>query len=206
MFGTEDFTTYTEVDPGSDLVVTSDIITITAMPCNVDSYIYKDFGADYWTSFSISFQVKWDGDTGEQPYFYGPSFADSVGSLKGSTGKKIVTRFSIYNTSLMVSLHVMDGIYDYSYDYKMTTGPVDLYCVMTHAQGSNLAYLYIYTDAAMTQLLDTLAINHAYVNHSFRYLYAMSSYNSGSAYDGTGYVKDLHDNDIDESSWGGSWG
>jgi len=40
---------YTETDAGADIVVTGTSIAVTAMPTNLDSYVYKDFGAGFFS-------------------------------------------------------------------------------------------------------------------------------------------------------------
>lgn len=44
----EDFTTWTEVDEDSDITVTSDNITWSTMKRDAISYVYYDFGVDFW--------------------------------------------------------------------------------------------------------------------------------------------------------------
>ena len=46
---TEDFTTYTETDPGADITKTADRITFTALRTREDTfYVYKDKGVDHF--------------------------------------------------------------------------------------------------------------------------------------------------------------
>ena len=46
----ENYTTYTEVDPGSQIAITSTTrIDFTGLPRNVDAYVYADKGVDYYS-------------------------------------------------------------------------------------------------------------------------------------------------------------
>jgi hypothetical protein len=55
---TEDFTTYTEVDPATYLDRTSTRTTFTHINNNIDAYVYKDFGAHHFNaSFEHRFKV-----------------------------------------------------------------------------------------------------------------------------------------------------
>ena len=47
----ENLTTYTESgDSGGYMSETATTVTVAAVPCNVSSYLYKDFGAAYFTN------------------------------------------------------------------------------------------------------------------------------------------------------------
>jgi len=58
----EDFTTFTEVDPGSHISKTPTEITHIGYT-DEDAYIYKDYGAGFWGDFEFNFEVTWVGST-----------------------------------------------------------------------------------------------------------------------------------------------
>ena len=48
----ENFSTYKETDTNNRYAVTPTVITVTAVTRDEDAYIYKDFGANYFTDFT----------------------------------------------------------------------------------------------------------------------------------------------------------
>jgi len=52
----ENFTTYTEVDPGGYVTVTASRLTVTNMPRTATAYVYKDFGVDYFGDFEMQIE------------------------------------------------------------------------------------------------------------------------------------------------------
>ncbi|KKL72122.1 hypothetical protein LCGC14_2088070, partial [marine sediment metagenome] len=68
--GIEDFTTFTEVDPGSDIVVTAAKIAATTLTDSQDAHVYDDKGADHFTTgWSHDFEIT----------ISGPDFATAGG-------------------------------------------------------------------------------------------------------------------------------
>jgi len=59
-------------------------------------------------------------------------------------------------------------------------------------------YCYIYSDSARTTLLDTLTLTLSTAKYDFRYLYALASYNAGTAHEHSGYVENLSISDDSE--------
>ena len=85
---TEDFTTYTEVDPTNDITVTSSSISFTGLPRNADAYVYTDkginhFDEDYTLYFDVNIATV-GGAVGQ--YTYGPVVADYIGSYDDGEG------------------------------------------------------------------------------------------------------------------------
>jgi len=55
----ENFTTYTEVDPGDDITITTTLVSFSALINDTDSYVYKDFGAgSFATDFIHIFEAE----------------------------------------------------------------------------------------------------------------------------------------------------
>jgi len=81
----EDFTTYSETDPGSTVTKTSDTITWALLSTrNTSSYVYKDFGAGYFGGdFSHRFEVTATGYGGVTPYASVWGLANAVDDFQG---------------------------------------------------------------------------------------------------------------------------
>ncbi|MCJ7424738.1 hypothetical protein MUP01_10800 [Candidatus Bathyarchaeota archaeon] len=54
----ENLTTYTRVDSGGYLSVTSSSVTVTNMPRSAVSYVYKNFGASHFGDFHMQFEAQ----------------------------------------------------------------------------------------------------------------------------------------------------
>ncbi len=60
----EDFTTYTEVDSGADITVTSTKVDVSSMDRGADSHVSKSFGASHFGDFEHRFEVLISAQTG----------------------------------------------------------------------------------------------------------------------------------------------
>ena len=54
----ENLLTYTEVDSAGDLTVDSTSVIFDTMRLDAVSYVYKDFGASYFSDFDIDFEAE----------------------------------------------------------------------------------------------------------------------------------------------------
>ena len=177
-----DFTTFTEVDPSNDLIVTADAINIDAMTRNVSAGVYKDFGVDY---FSGDFEFEWDFDFTAEVGSYGAA------SIFALTPNYLLTRDNrdTGNSGLDVYIGIDTGsaIMTFLRDWVNNSNdasnsvynvPQRFWYNLTRV-GSTVT-LKIYTDSDRTILYDTLIISNSAVP-SYRYLYAMTSFGSSFA-------------------------
>jgi len=174
-----DYTTFTEVDPSSDITVTANEITIDTLRRDVSAGVYKDFGTDY---FSGDFEFEWDFDFTAEVGNYGAT------SLFALTPTNLLTRedrlaansgFDVYigiDTGNAIRTFLRDWVTD-SADQTGSgyTVPRRFWYTLTRV-GSTIT-LKIYIDSDRTSLYDTLTINNG-AAPSYRYLYAMSSFES----------------------------
>jgi len=175
-----DFTTFTEVDPSSDLTVTSDTIEIDSMTRGVAAGIYKDFGAGYFTG-DFTFNWRFDFTLGVGRYSATSIFAlTPVYSLTRDNRDNASTGFDIYIGTSHENTEIITILADWvtnSAD-QTNTGydpPKSFWYTLTRS-GTTIT-LQIYTDASRTALYDTLSINNG-AAPAYRYLYAMSSFES----------------------------
>ncbi|MCK9597466.1 MAG: hypothetical protein M0R06_00420 [Sphaerochaeta sp.] len=135
--GLQNFTTWTEVDPDSDIGVSSS--TISKTDSATQGYVYYDFGGGYFTGdFAHQFvlnRLTWDGgDYGPQYQMVGIMWTDTIGSLatimtSGGSATGIVYRklsnsysrrlylFEIYNGILQYGEYV-GTVYPSGYAYS----------------------------------------------------------------------------------------
>ena len=178
----EDFTSYTEVDPGSHIERTANHIDHLCYN-NEDAYIYKDYGVGHFTDFDIDFEATW---------------------VSSSAGTSIVAASlcvlsNNLDDSRSISLNY-DGIFARFRRRDGGSETIDLYTVIGGSavqdnyepgpalegstfyftlkrSGTNVS-LEIYSDATRTVLLDTLTGTQG---TAFRYLMGTSSWNNGNA-------------------------
>jgi len=172
---TEDFTTYIEVDPEDRLTVTALKALAQDADADVNVYLYKDKGVDYFDALNIDFEL-FQAATSEvsgQGFMAISNtvgvlddFADTdiaVGSFRSATGLKIrVTRgrFTEYKQSTLL---------DFDRVYWLT---------LSRAAGSNIVTLRIFDDANRTTVLEILSISGIGAT-KYRYCYGFVGRNYG---------------------------
>ena len=176
----EDLTTWTEVDGGSDLAVTTSKVAVTDQPMNVDNYVHKDCGVDAsGATFDIDWKLVLAIPSAWSAYAVGLCVSNVLDDLQYWTT----------NTSQAVSLW-----------FEETPGPTNFY-LWDHEDGSNDFYagnapqtIYwtlertsetaiqarAYSDAARTSLTDTISTTIT-SGRRYRYILATNSKNTGSA-------------------------
>lgn len=186
----EDLTTYTEVDPGTYLSVTSSRSTFTNMTQAIDAYVYKDKGVDHFDGNFEHLITVYQGQTENigdpyvthwclanmvNDYYYiflnADSLAIDVRSLHGSPPYiTIQLRETVAGTRYSFTAH----------DESINT-PYYLKIKRNEAVGTyGTIYCYIYSDSGRTNLLATLS-GALHEKEDFRYIYTTQSWNSGSS-------------------------
>lgn len=202
---TQDFTTYTKVDPGSKLTVTATRITFTAMPQNASTYVYKDLGAGaVGGSFKHRFNFNITSGSNNNVAglwlvantiandnaIMGGSFnALEVSIFIGATGVlNLFLRERWNNAGTWTTSSTSTAAVAFATTYYVTV-------VRDESVGTyGTLYLYVYSDSGRTTLVATLTrtLNEAV---DFQYVYDVSSSNTGSGNTSTGYV-DTFDMDM----------
>lgn len=183
----ENFTTYTEQDDGGYLSVAENVITFTNAPNNEVAYVRKahTISGDFehlhkwtstWLADDYAFAGVWDINDGYDSWW---------------------TQKNAYNGAVLYIKTYSGasgyGCYLYSAeddDYEaesMWTSSTTRYCT-TWRSGTDL-HSSLYTDAARTNLDDTLDVT--FVTDSFDYVYPFIAQNAGDASASTGTSEDL---------------
>jgi hypothetical protein len=188
---TEDFTSYTEVDPGADITVAADTITFTALPRNVTSYVYQDFGTDYWSG-DFEHRVKVNMSSTGTGIAHTLMFANSVDDAKGiddATGDYL----SVYIFAGCFRIQECNGgslKNGEAYAYSTST---DYYLRFRRVEADSTygtVYLDIYSDVGYSALLSTVSVE-LRAKKDYRYLYSLNSHNDANAETATGTVSNL---------------
>jgi len=193
----EDFTTYTEVDPNNniDLVGTNHIdATVRRLE---NAYLYKDYGIDFFTDFEhlLDFRCQ---DINDNALYIEWMLTNDVGSLSELiAGSKTLLYIRTYRM-------VAGGTRSFSLN-EVVTGTVysdgcnglsvaTWYYLSIEKVGVSLTCKIYSTselrDAGGDADVDTLALT-LHSDWSFRYVYAVSSYNDGYAFQGDADIENL---------------
>lgn len=187
---TEDFTTYTEVDPGEDLTVIATKITATNAIKNQEWYVTKDKEADHFGDFEHLEKVN---TTASDDYgslgFWGLSNGSNTMGDMFTNNEGLMWMFS---HGVPPHIYLQDASND-NYDSFACSYSTDYYCTIKRAVTAGT--VKIYSDAERTNLLDTVAITTSELK--YRWIYGCISYNSGEiAAQVSGYTENL---DLQES-------
>jgi hypothetical protein len=187
----EDFTTYTEVDGGADTAYTTTAGSVQfTVPRDETSYIYKDFGTDYFNG-DFEHRVKVNINGGGIAYVWG--LANSLNDFK-----TIIDASEDYLAVMFNSGNQLAGIFESdggssesdTFTYADST---DYYLKIKRDESVGTygtLYCYVYSDAAYSVLVDTLSIELG-EKEDFRYMYVLSSHNNSNATELSGTISNL---------------
>lgn len=193
-----DFTdpAWTEVDPGTDIVVAAKKVTWTALPRNLDSHVYYDYGADYFDgNFRHEFECELtSADDSGAVYPWG--LANAVDDFKGidnANGSILHVLLVRSGANYLIGLSEVDsGALSQVFSTISTGTTYYLTVVRDENVGTfGTIYLYIYTDVARTVLHEKLEVTLNTSKKDFRYLYTCNTHNDGTAPAITGWMQNL---------------
>lgn len=187
----EDFTTYEEVDPASDLTIETNKITYDSVRNDELCYVRKDMGVDHFGDFEHQVDVTVTATPVSGGYFAVWGLSQAATSIHGMSGAaEGLTVFHLRRLDI-------GWIYikDYSnanYEVYKSISPYTTYYLTIKRVGT-VGTLQIYSDSARTDLLATLTITTTTLK--YRYVFAVMSYGNPTYYpDRTsyGYVEKLN--------------
>jgi hypothetical protein len=193
---TEDFSTYTKVDPNSRFFVDKHQINFTGLPASEAAYLYKDYGANYFSgnfSFNVDVTVAASIASTVVAVWGLANVLGSVDSLRLSSADEQALIFYQSGSTLTLNLEETVGGTPHDVTYNITLNRPYYLTIRRDTSVGTYGTLYcdIYSDAARTTLLTTLTRTLT-ASKSFRYAYAIQSYSTGtSGYPGTGSVGNL---------------
>ena len=168
-----------EVDPNSHIGINGEVITCADLKTNESAYVYRDYGASYFNGFCSIHHIKVTSIAigGIVCSFMISNNVDSA-ELTGGYGVLIYFFRSATSTYTMYLSAVSGGSSVASDTMSFVVG-TDYYIKVVRSPDSTSIYAYVYSDADMTTLVDTLVVTHAACSTLYRYLYLISSYNNG---------------------------
>jgi hypothetical protein len=194
---TEDYTTYTEVDPNGHLSKTLSKITWTDLNNSETAYICDDKGVDH---FDGDFEFLFDGEITDIPaggarvYWCGlANGLDDLRSIDVGGGDYLALLTYVSGGNVRYYLHEVVSGSAYQ-DYTAYTAEKQQWITFERDEAVGTygtLYAYIYDDSDRTEEADTLSVT-LHEKEDFRYIYGLSSYdeNSAARY-GSGYVRNL---------------
>jgi hypothetical protein len=180
----QDLTTWNEVDPGSDLTVTSSKVTVFEMPDAQTTYLDLDMGADEIDEIDYDFEmlIETSADINSIAYVGVAAEEDTVDGWSTY----------IYVRSQRASGHTVTLSNGSDSDATTLALAATLYYyTLQRASGGDDAYLYIYDDSDRTNLIDTLHITGCGTD-TYQYYYAVTTYNYPSTEKWDGYIQNIN--------------
>lgn len=195
VFGaTEDFTSYTEVDPQSAITLSEDDITFSSLNNDNNSYVYYDYGADYFGNISQRFNFQISDHTGNHnTVIWGLTNSVSVAYPQYDTSECIMLS-ELDGTHIRVWLastynNQSDGDHIDHQDDICEYGETYYVQVVRSIDGTLSASFY--SDNYIT-LIETMSVDLYGSPDNWRYLQMLSTYDLGEAgVSATGVVSDL---------------
>ncbi|KKN81722.1 hypothetical protein LCGC14_0316340 [marine sediment metagenome] len=175
----QDFTTYIEVDPGADISKTAARITWASMPNTVESYVYKDmtagfFSGDFAFTMAINQSVATNG--GRVGHWAVANAVDSRRGLFDANESYIVVTSRQTASSPTNKIGILEG--DSGSEFLSSEIAIDkgtvYYLLITRDESAGTygtMTLSVYTDEARTSLVGSVAHLLHSSKKDYRYLY-----------------------------------
>lgn len=205
----EDFTTYTEVDPNTRVTVTATRVTATAITANEDAYVYKDKGVAHFSGNFEHWLETLIGDAGGTGAAWGAwglsnDLDDFYGLYTADKEHHVLMSSVVPTTYWRWYLREVDNAGNLYQDSWTAANEAafentQLYwkVIRDEAVGTyGTLYAYMYSDAARTVLVDTLAVT-LHEKMDFRYVFGGWSYDANDNDVITAYAQNL---DLKEQS------
>ncbi len=187
----EDFTTYTEVDPSSQVTVDSATsVSWSDMDRIQDTYVYIDKGAAYFdTDYIHRFEFQFS-DRNDTPSMEAWALSNNLGSHQDHIdGGWDRTYFLIHNNAAYLR-YMKDGAVDDGDNTGALDDGVQYYVTITYDASRQEVVSYIRTASHVGPIVDVLAIQPS-VDENYQYLYVICSNGTGAAGTSDGSVQNL---------------
>jgi len=178
----EDYTTYTEVDPNTDITVATNTLTIDTMRRDVSAYVYKDKGAGHFSGdfeHVVDVKATASDDHGSVTIW---ALADSVNDVTDALAVGDLIHILFYQPSeaLGLSIWLREWYSGSNYDDKTYLISMNTWYYLTIDRISSVLRCRVYLDSARTSLLDALQIT-VHSTPAYRYVYGVMSETSNFA-------------------------
>lgn len=201
----EDFTTYTEVDVGADITVTSTKIDSVANATQDNNYVYKDMTASHFSgNYSHDFEYYLNSSTsaGQRGNVWG--MANAIGDHDSlQTGGNSYNVAVIGNEAADTRLRIYDShngteAQDVDTATAASTRNVLVYATVERDESVGTygtVYFYHYSDSGRTSLIYTQSVLVQTATKDYRYIYGQMNDGRTQAGTWTGYTQNLELNE-----------
>lgn len=170
----EDLSTYTEVDSAGQLAVSGTSTWAVYMDMDVDSYLYKNFGAGHFNGIKLRFALRL-ADLGVDDSDAAIGFCNVVNDANNWTGGYALIRITTKPSTNSGTLYIkIDGSESVSY-ISISTG-TDYYFELYRV--GDTVELRRYSDSSYTTVSETISKTGAGTS-TYQYFYPLASFNQG---------------------------
>ena len=202
----EDFTTYTEVDPGDIRIeVTNRRVTWTILRRNVEGYVYKDKGAANYDGnfvFLLTFRVTGGNNGGLANFWTLANLVDDWIGIDTANGDGLAASIKRNDITDVpnISLAELDGgtLYTSAAVFEISDD-TDYYIAIERDEsvGSFGTFsMFTFSDSNRTTLINSQSITLHTSKKDYRHLYACQSYNTGSNQSVSAHTENLEETDV----------
>jgi len=143
----QDFTTYTEVDPSSDLTVAASSITVSTC-ASVDAYVYYDFGADAFDALTVTWEMVIT-SSAALGCVGGISLSNVVDGVTGFAATDLSAHFNREAGGYRAFIYRGNLTAATATGYVLVAGTT-YYCSLSRTAGNDIVTMGIYTDSGRT--------------------------------------------------------
>lgn len=188
----EDFTTYTEIDPGNDYTVTSTKVDVDTIDQGAVSCVRKDMGAAHYNGDFIHQFEFFISDSGSRMHFHTVSDIESTSwiNLVDQNGYAL----SVYEINGTSVLYLLESGTPAATDTGSVSNDVLYFATLIRLYSTNEIILYFRTGSHEGPLIDTLLIDGLNPAIDYRYQYVCQNQGSSTG-DSTCYVQNLNLNE-----------
>lgn len=172
----QDFTTYTENDPGSDLTVASAKITASDLLRSTDgTYVIKDFTAGYFNALNVNFEIYADSNSVDGG-LAGIAISNTANeTLDAMASTDLAVWYNQAASGDLYRLYI--GIANTGTgQYVSISRDTLYYCTLTRAAGNNVATLKVYSDSGRTTQVGTDKTVSGLSTTTYRYAYGLAKW------------------------------
>ncbi len=202
----EDFTTYTEVDPGDIRIeVTNRRVTWTILRRNVEGYVYKDKGVANYDGnfvFLLTFRVTGGNAGGLARFWALANLVDDATGIRTANGDAIYAPIKRHDQTDQprISIEEIDGgtVYTSGGGFDISDD-TDYYIAIERDEsvGSFGTFsMFTFSDSDRTTLINSQSITLHTSKKDYRYLYACQSHNSGGNQSMSAHTENLEETDV----------
>lgn len=160
---TENFTTWTETDPNSDITVAASSVTSDTQLRTAMAWVSKDYGADYFDILEHDFDIKCTANDDQADIVNYALQSSAANGYKNTASTDVLVGMSDWGTNEAIVLERRTVIADESVlDWTQNT---TYYCTLR--RDASVLELDIYSDSGRTSLTETLSIT--FTNTKWRY-------------------------------------